>query len=271
MKKQKRPRSKSKDEKDLQLMVVLDHPTKLKRNKSMAKNHNSPRESKVVRCNFRQLVTYINTIQSKIPESHLEAMMDTPFGSLFNAIYNGVINSETVGPVTSSFAKIMSAYDDAIRGFRIGGKILMITADDIALTFGLPKHGKYLRSRVKIGEKYKPCTFQNRVFPGLRKIHKTNISEAIEKAISTRGREAAEDFARCIILYMMVTIFDPNANYTVGVQFLENLDQFSEIKNICWANIFHRNLITMIRKNYRKPRNTPGVVVAVNVCFSYRY
>ena len=102
----------------------------------------------VFRCNLVVVVDEISKlkIRGDIKDCHMGAMLRTPFGALFNAMYEDKKISNHVGMIGQVGKKIISAYTKEYDAFLIGGEVVKFTADDVAVTFGLPKHGKKLAS-----------------------------------------------------------------------------------------------------------------------------
>ena len=65
-------------------------------------------------------------------------MKDTPIGLTFMVFLNEKFRTEKGLKFNISVLKIVDQYDRDSRCFKIGGKKIQLTIEDVALTFGLP-------------------------------------------------------------------------------------------------------------------------------------
>ena len=220
---------------------------------------------KVVRCNFQLIINWISENKKEIPATHVEAIMRTPFGAMFKPIYDGKVKVHNVGRISKLVERVIGTYSEKDDAFKIGGKILKLTPDDVAITFGLPKVGRNIVMQPGRKLENVDSDFQTRQFKGKDKLNKAAICEALKRTISEKGPQAEEDFARLMILYMFVTLFLANSNGSIGCSFLPHIEKFNNINTIAWATVIHGNLMTSIRKCYRDPVKTPGCVIQMLV------
>lgn len=68
--------------------------------------------------------------------------MRTPFGRIFKAVYEGKVNVNSVGRISKTVARVIGTYSKKEDAFKSGGKMVKLTLDDVAITFGLPKVGR---------------------------------------------------------------------------------------------------------------------------------
>ena len=68
-------------------------------------------------------------------------MKETLFGVIFIAIYNEEFGANKGMKSNVSILKIVKQYDRESRTFLIGGKLIELTIEDVALTFDLPING----------------------------------------------------------------------------------------------------------------------------------
>ena len=73
-----------------------------------------------------------------IQADFVEALNNTPFGPIFMAFYNEEFGAEKGLKSNVVVLRILDQYDRDTRTFRIGGKQIELTVEDVALTFGLP-------------------------------------------------------------------------------------------------------------------------------------
>ena len=68
-------------------------------------------------------------------------MKDTPFGPSFLSFYNEKFETEKGLKSNVSVSKIVDKYNRNLRCFKISGKRIQLTKEDMALTSGLPIEG----------------------------------------------------------------------------------------------------------------------------------
>lgn len=238
--------------------------------KSTHKKENETKRPRGFRCNMQSIISWVSDNRQQIPEGHIAAVMKTPFGGLFEAIYDEIITVDTFGRTSRQIAQIISLYSAKDDCFHFGKKKVKLTVEDVAVTFGLPAVGKDFV--LLPGPKFNKgdSEFMLRIFGGFVKLNKATISRAMDNSLTTKGDEAAEDFARLVILYLMATLFLPNANQNVASSFIQNIEKFSKISKIAWAKCIHDNLMTNIRRHHKDPMTTPGCVIQLLVSF-YRF
>lgn len=100
--------------------------------------------------------------RDKIPATHIEAILRTPFGAMFKALYNRKVHS--VARILKTIARIIGTYSEKEDAFKIGEKMLKLTPNEVAVTFGLPKVGKNIVVHPRIKLKKIESKFQKRQF-----------------------------------------------------------------------------------------------------------
>ena len=156
------------------------------------------------------------------------------------AFYNEEFGAEKGLKSNVVVLRILDQYDRDTRTFRIEGKQIELTAEDVALTFGLPIIGADFIMN-------KTCTMKNRgvikhYFSNIKKITKVSIEEVLDDLLVKKRRRskldvtkdeqveqqmtlneiirdiqrlAAQDFTTIIILYMSATLFFSGSKCTV--------------------------------------------------------
>ena len=170
--------------------------------KSFVKEASRPR---VFRCNLVVVVGEIAKLKDRgdIRDCHIGAMMRTPFGGMFKAIFEDKIIPDHVGMIGQVAKKIISAYSEKHDAFLVAGEVVKLTPDDISLTFGLSKHGK--KFSLQSAESVCDSEFMRRRFRGELSLKVSSLLAVVQSTVLEDGGE--EDFARCLILYMLATVF----------------------------------------------------------------
>ncbi|KAM7461097.1 hypothetical protein LguiA_029218 [Lonicera macranthoides] len=153
----------------------------------------------VFRCNLAVVVEEIISLKGRgeIKNCHIEAMMKTPFGSMFKAIFDDKIIPDHIGMIGQVGKKIISAYSEKHFAFLITGEVVKLTPDDVSVTFGLPKHGSKIIPRSS--ESVCGSEFMQRRFKGESSLKVSSVLFAVRSTILEDGAE--EDFARDIGLW----------------------------------------------------------------------
>ena len=81
---------------------------------------------------------FIRKFKKHIQGDFVDAMKKTPFGLIFMAFFNEEFGAEKGLKSNISVLKLVDQYDRDTMTFRIGGKQIELTVEDVALTFGLP-------------------------------------------------------------------------------------------------------------------------------------
>ena len=81
---------------------------------------------------------FIKKFKKHIQGDFVDAIKKTPFGPIFMAFYNEEFGVEKGLKSNITVLRILDQYDRNTMTFRIGGKQIELTVEDVALTFGLP-------------------------------------------------------------------------------------------------------------------------------------
>ncbi|KAM7472038.1 hypothetical protein LguiA_010221 [Lonicera macranthoides] len=223
----------------------------------------------VFRCNLAVVVEKITSLKDRgeIKNGHIEAMMKTPFGSMFKAIFDDKIIPDHIGMIGQVVKKIISAYSEKHFAFLIAGKVVKLTPDDVSVTFGLPKHGSKIIPRSS--ESVCGSEFMQRRFKGESSLKVSSVLSAVRSTVLEDGAE--EDFARCLILYLLATVFFANSNRALALSFVPCVEDLDKVADFQWATIIHDHLMKMVKKNYKDPIRTPGCVIQLLYWFCEHY
>ena len=80
---------------------------------------------------------FIRKYKKHIQADFVNAMKETP-AAIFISFYNEEFGADKGMKSNISVLKIVNQYDRDTRTFLIGGKQIELTAEDVAITFGLP-------------------------------------------------------------------------------------------------------------------------------------
>ncbi|KAM7504446.1 hypothetical protein LguiB_003350 [Lonicera macranthoides] len=221
------------------------------------------------RCNLAAVVEEINSLKGRgeIKNGHIEAMMKTPFGSMFKAIFDDKIIPDHIGMIGQVGKKIISAYSEKHSAFLIAGEEVKLTPDDVSVTFGLPKHGSKIIPRSS--ESVCGSEFMQRRFKGESSLKVSSVLSAVRSTVLEDGAE--EDFARCLILYLLAIVFFANSNRALALSFVPCVEDLDKVADFQWATIIHDHLMKMVKKNYKDPIRTPGCVIQLLYWFCEHY
>ncbi|KAM7468877.1 hypothetical protein LguiA_007060 [Lonicera macranthoides] len=210
----------------------------------------------VFRCNLAVVVEEIISLKGRgeIKNCHIEAMMKMPFVSMFKAIFDDKIIPDHIGMIGQVGKKIISAYSEKHSAFLIAGEVVKLTPDDVSVTFGLPKHGSKIMPRSS--EFVCGSEFMQRRFKGESSLKVSSVLSAVRSTVLEDGDE--EDFARCLILYLLATVFFANSNRALALSFVPCVKDLDKVADFQWATIIHDHLMKMVKKNYKDPIRTPG-------------
>lgn len=109
--------------------------------------------------------------------------MRTPFGTMFKALHDAKVNVCIVGMITRFVEKIIATFSDKENAFHIGRKMIKLTPYDIAVTFGLPTHGKLIALQPGAKMEKTESEFRETEFNGKSKLNKAIICEALTRTI----------------------------------------------------------------------------------------
>ncbi|KAM7477689.1 hypothetical protein LguiA_025902 [Lonicera macranthoides] len=213
----------------------------------------------VFRCNLAVVVEEIISLKGRgeIKNGHIEAMMKTPFGSMFKAIFDDKIIPDHIGMIGQVGKKIISAYSEKYSAFLIAREVVKLTPDDVSVTFGLPKHGSKIIPRSS--ESVCGSEFMQRRFKGESSLKVSSVLSTVRSTVLEDGAE--EDFARCLILYLLATVFFANSNRALALSFVPCVEDLDKVADFQWATIIHDHLMKMVKKNYKDHIRTPGCVI----------
>ncbi|KAM7489809.1 hypothetical protein LguiB_027293 [Lonicera macranthoides] len=223
----------------------------------------------VFRCNLAAVVEEVNSLKGRgeIKNGHIEAMMKTPFGSMFKAIFDDKIIPDHIGMIGQVGKEIISAYSEKHSAFLIAGEEVKLTPDDVSFTFGLPKHGSKIIPRSS--ESVCGSEFMQRRFKGESSLKVSSVLSAVRSTVLEDGAE--EDFARCLILYLLATVFFANSNRALALSFVPCVEDLDKVADFQWATIIHDHLMKMVKKNFKDPIRTPGCVIQLLYWFCEHY
>ena len=113
-------------------------------------------------------------------------MRETPFGPIFMAFYNEELGGDKGLKSNIILLKIVDQCDRDSRSFLIGGKLVELTVENVALTFYLPINGTDFIMN-------KTCTLKDRgvikhYFSKIKKITKIFIEKALDDLLVKKRR-----------------------------------------------------------------------------------
>ncbi|KAE9461907.1 hypothetical protein C3L33_06228, partial [Rhododendron williamsianum] len=195
----------------------------------------------------------------KLRECHKEVLKRTPFWRLFDAIIQGRLTPNQCRKSDKLIVKIIEAYDHATRKFRLGGKYVGLTRNDIGNIFGI------CSGKEAVGLKYGSRDEVNMV--ARRKLHHKRLTtptmkKLLETYVLGNDTDDIKDVARLLCLYVCHTLFFPHST-TVKWVYLERIENLEKLMEYDWCGAIANDLMTSIRKNHQQPKKVSGCVVAL--------
>ncbi|KAF5197010.1 hypothetical protein FRX31_013403, partial [Thalictrum thalictroides] len=204
------------------------------------------------------MVSITENMKATLLSSHKEAMLNTPFGRFFSLFLDKKIKKESMANQNRNLIfDIISKYSVEKDAFKFGegenAKFVKFKPKHVALTFGIPVHGK------KVAEVFRKFRFDpdqssflvKHNLQACRDIKRNVMKSKIESLMTEEGSE--NDFCRMIILFMSATIFFPNSNNSIGKSFVVHLENIENIRKLGWADLIYSELLRKVKMKKENP------------------
>ncbi|KAH7855055.1 hypothetical protein Vadar_020702 [Vaccinium darrowii] len=192
-------------------------------------------------------------------QCHKDVLKKTPFWHLFDAIIEARLAPNQCRSNNKMIGKIIEAYDPKTRKFRLGGKCVGLTRDDISSIFGIRCGNKI------VSLKY--CSRDDVKMVSRRELdHKKLTTPDLKALLYTykdgNNTEDIEDVARLLCLYVCHKLLFPNSK-TVKWVYLRRIENLEKMMEYDWSGAIANYLMTSIKRNHCQPRKVSGCVVAL--------
>ncbi|PIA55687.1 hypothetical protein AQUCO_00700180v1 [Aquilegia coerulea] len=205
-------------------------------------------------------------MKQRIPMTHMDAMMKTPFGRLFNLFLDNGVRDETItGQNKDLLCDIISRYSHEEDAFRIGqgenAKYVKFKPEHVSLAFGLPLDGKRV-SDVFRRFKYDPESSSFLKFLDLAKNSVIKKEEMVAKLnLLLTLNDQHDHFCRMVAVFLAATLFFANSNTNIGLSFVSNIESLQTMNSISWTHVIYDKLMEKIKEHTNKPLSVNAACV----------
>ncbi|KAG5565787.1 hypothetical protein RHGRI_001644 [Rhododendron griersonianum] len=155
--------------------------------------------------------------------------------------------------------RIINAYDPDTGGFKLGGKTIRITRDDIFSIFGITGGSE------KVSFKYGSREVVEMVRRGsivAERLSSSSLKELVKEYALRNNKAGREDFVRLLCAYLLHSLFFP-AGTTVNWVYLERVEDLVRLRNYDWCAAIVDQLMMSIRQHHDNPRRVSRCVVVL--------
>lgn len=189
----------------------------------------------------------------KLEDVHINAIGETPFKQFVEMPANLKCQRTFV-------STIISRWDNGKSAFQLGGKLLPILPQDVALIMGLNMNGE----RIQLGKRTETegCEFVEKYvennYIGMETLEKhlkvvsKKISSNKKKSTDKKGLDLIYDFKKLYMLYVCSTLLFPNSCRSFPFNIIFMVDKLEKVNDYAWAIAVHEFLIKSIRKSSMK-------------------
>ena len=215
------------------------------------------------------LISVIHEVESlNLTEAHHPYLQQTPFWNLISSILTCKINHDHSRKSDVDVEMIIKAFDPLSKSFIMGGEKLPIRATEIQIMFGIEDGAEPIVTPKKLAT---PTTeLVSRRFPGLRRIRKQNISEALRQAADESTEIGREDAARLLTLFCLATLFVPNKGHSLAWHYTMLVENVNQMRQYNWSE----HILEFLENNLcssTRDKGVGGCVMMLPVGFSYHY
>ncbi|KAG5538895.1 hypothetical protein RHGRI_019441 [Rhododendron griersonianum] len=230
--------------------------------------HPRLRKRQEVNCGEMRETAYrasLNGIKTLIEElnlndEHKKIMKKTPFfWKIFNSIIENKLTSAHCRKSDKMIIRIINAYDPDTGGFKLGGKTVRITQDDIFSIFGITGGSE------KVSFKYGSRDGVEMLRRGsieAERLSSSSLKELVKEYAVRNNKAGRQDFVRLLCAYLLHSLFFP-AGTTVKWVYLERVEDLVRLRNYNWCGAILDELMTSIRQHHDDPRRVSRCVVVL--------
>ncbi|RWR81942.1 protein MAINTENANCE OF MERISTEMS-like protein [Cinnamomum micranthum f. kanehirae] len=189
----------------------------------------------------------------KLEDVHVKAIGETPFRQ-FTEMPTNLKCQRTF------LSMIITRWDNEKSAFHLGGKLLPVLPQDVALIMGLNMNGE----RIQLGTSglKEECEFVDKYlekkYIGTETLeqHLKAISEKIasnnKKTLDKKLLDLIADFKKLYMLYVCSTLLFPKSCRSFPFNIIFMVDKLEKVNDYAWAIAVHEFLIESIRQSSRK-------------------
>ncbi|KAI8530351.1 hypothetical protein RHMOL_Rhmol11G0050900 [Rhododendron molle] len=185
-------------------------------------------------------------------------MKKTPFWKIFKSIIENKVTSAHCRKSNKMIIRIINAYDRDTGGFKLGGKTIRITWDDIFSIFGIT--GGFEKASFKYGSR-DGVEMVRRGSIEAERLSSSSLKELV-KEYAVRNKAGRQDFVRLLCVYLLHSLFFP-AGTTVKWVYLERLEDVVRIRNYDWCGAILDELMMSIKQHHDDPRRVSRCVMVL--------
>ncbi|KAG5530982.1 hypothetical protein RHGRI_025809 [Rhododendron griersonianum] len=196
-----------------------------------------------------------------LSDDHKKIMKKTPFWKIFKAIIDNKLTSAHCRKSDKMIIRIINAYDPDTGGFKLGGKTIRITRDDIFSIFGITGGSE------KVSFKYGSRDGVEMVRRGsivAERLSSSSLKELVKEYALRNNKAGREDFVRLLCAYLLHSLFFP-AGTTVNWVYLERVEDLVRLRNYYWCGAIVDQLMMSIRQHHDDPRRVSRCVMVLLV------
>ena len=180
----------------------------------------------------------------KLQDVHINAIGETPFKHFIEMPAN-------LKCQRTFLSMIITRWDNEKSAFQLGGKLLPILPQDVALIMGLNMNGE----RIQLGKRVltEDCEFLEKYleknYIGTETLEKhlkvisKKMSSKKKKSLDKKRLDSIADFKKLYMLYVCSTILFPNSCRSFPFNIIFMVDKLEKVNDYAWAIVVHEFLI----------------------------
>ncbi|XP_058185765.1 uncharacterized protein LOC131302990 [Rhododendron vialii] len=210
---------------------------------------------------YRASLNGIKTLieELNLSDDHKKIMKKTPFWKIFKSIIKNKLTSAHCRKSDKMIIGIINAYDPDVGGFKLGGKTLRITRDDIFSIFGIT--GGSEKVSFKYGSR-EGVEMVRRGYIEAKRLSSSSLKELVKQYAVRNNKARRLDFVRLLCAYLLHSLFFP-VRTTVKWVYLEHVEDLARLRNYDWCGAVLDELMTSIRQHHDDPRRVSRCVVVL--------
>ncbi|KAI8543832.1 hypothetical protein RHMOL_Rhmol08G0250000 [Rhododendron molle] len=226
-----------------------------------SRKHRAAHVGEILETAYRASLNGIKTLieELDLSDDHKKIMKKTPFWKIFESILDNKLTSEHCRKSDKMIIRIINTYDLDTGGFKLGGKTIRITRDDVFNIFGITGGSE------KVNFKYGSRDGVEMVRRGsivAERLSSSSLKELVKEYALRNNKAAREDFVRLLCAYLLHSLFFP-AGTTVNWVYLERVEDLVRLRNYDWYGAIVDQLMMSIRQHHDDPRRVSRCVVVL--------
>ncbi|KAG5537073.1 hypothetical protein RHGRI_024499 [Rhododendron griersonianum] len=210
------------------------------------------------------MVSFVKLLKNiKFTEIQKKEIKKSPFSSLILAIADAQWDDAYFKKSDHDALKLVEQYEGQRGRFKLGAKLVKITAREFGLIFGI-KSGPI---RIELSTKPRMPEIPFAYEISVKRIM-TNISlrEFFNtKVMAGESEEDAKDVARVLTLYLISTVFLPSTASRISWSYFPFIEDLEKCSSYAWSTFFTEELIKQLNTNFTTPTVAGGCIVGLLV------